>query len=117
MTFPRGNKHSVAVKTECACGKRHDSRKEARRCADLRMLQIAGSIVGLKQQPFYAFGTAMMENGQQAGVTLDFSYVENGKLIAEDVKGKSKKSDNDKWPIKKAMFRYFYPDTELREFR
>jgi hypothetical protein len=58
-----------------------------------------------------------MENGQKAGVKLDFSFVERGKLIAVDVKGTSKKSDNDKWPIKKAMFRYFYPDTELREVR
>jgi hypothetical protein len=110
-------KHSVAVKTTCPTGCVHDSKREARRCAQLRLMERAGAIAGLQQQPFYPFGTAMLENNQPAGVTLDFSYVEGGKLIAEDVKPRSKKADDTAWPLRKAMFRMFYPHTELREVR
>lgn len=110
-------KHSVAQKTECSAGHKHDSKREARRCEQLRLLERAGEIAGLQSQPFYPFGTAKLENGRAAGVTLDFSYVEKGVLIAEDVKPRSKLADDTAWPLRKAMFRMFYPQTELREIR
>jgi len=110
-------KHSVAVKTTCALGHEHDSKREAKRCAQLHILAKAGAISDIVSQPFYPFGTAKMANGHRAGVTLDFSYRENGAAIVEDVKARSKKADSRDWPLRKAMFSYFYPDIQLREVR
>lgn len=110
-------KHSVAVKSSCAEGHEHDSKREAKRCDQLHMLAKGGVISDIVSQPFYAFGTAKMANGHRAGVTLDFTYEENGRTIAEDVKGRSKKADSRDWPLRKAMFQFFYPGIELREVR
>lgn len=117
-------KHSMAKKTPCTCGINHDSRREAQRCVELRMLERGGAIAGLKQQPRYDFiangQPVMMENGQRAHVTLDFSYVDlraGGILVAEDVKGRSRMADSRDWPLRKALFRHLFPAIELREVR
>lgn len=110
-------KHSVAVKAVCANGHKHDSKREARRCDQLHLLQRGGAISDLRVQPKYTFGDAILENGHPAGVTLDFAYSENGQRVAEDVKGRSKLSDSRDWPLRKAMFRAFHKDVELREVR
>ena len=114
-------KHSVAKKTVCAHGHEHDSKREAKRCDQLHILQEAGEIAGLRTQPFFAFvidGERLkMANGHDGGVTLDFSYVDGGKLVAEDVKGRSKLSDSRDWPLRKALFKHIYKAWELREVR
>lgn len=116
----RKSKH-VGVKTECARGHKHDSKREAKRCADLHILQDAGLIAALKVHPFFPFvidGEApKMGNGHKAGVTLDFSYVDGEQLVAEDVKGRSKLADSRDWPIRKALFKHIYRAWELREVR
>ena len=124
MTFSpvRKSKH-VGIKTECACGVVHDSRKEARRCADLRLMEKAGAITCLKSHPRYTFSIngkpVMMENGQQVRVTFDFAYFEmpSENLVVEDVKPASKKADSRDYPIRKAFFKALYPQAELREIR
>ena len=110
-------KHSVAKKTLCREGHRHDSKREAKRCDELTLLERAGAIAALRSQPFYGFASAKMENGHQAGVTFDFDYVEGGSLIVEDVKPRSKLADSRDWPLRKAMFKHFYPKHVLREVR
>ena len=114
-------KHSVAVKTECVCGTLHDSKREKKRCDELRFLQDRGEIAGLKSQPFFAFvingEVPRMGNGHKMGVTLDFSYVDGDKLVAEDVKGRSKQADSRDWPLRKALFKHIYKAWELREVR
>lgn len=110
-------KHSVAVRSSCANGHEHDSKREAKRCDQLHMLAKGGAISDIVSQPFYAFGGVKMGNGQLAGVTLDFGYTEDGKPVVEDVKGRSKLSDSRDWPLRKAMFAYFHPHIELREVR
>lgn len=116
-------KHSVAKKTPCAHGHTHDSRREAKRCNDLHLMQDQGKIAGLKSQPFYPFhvngSVPKMANGHKAGVTLDFSYVEltTAKLVAEDIKPRSKQADSRDWPLRKALFKHIYRDVELREVR
>lgn len=118
----RKSKHN-GIKTECVCGVVHDSRKEARRCADLRLLEKAGAIICLKSHPRYTFSVngnpVMMDNGQQARITLDFSYFEmpSEKLIVEDVKPASKRANSRDYPIRKAFFKALYPQAELREIR
>jgi hypothetical protein len=87
------------------------------------MLEIAGSIVGLRQQPFFAFTIdgrdIRMENGRRAGITADFAYFElpGERLIVEDVKPASKKADSRDYPLRKAIFKAQYPDVIFREVR
>ena len=116
----RKSKH-VGIKTECARGHKHDSRREARRCEVLHQMQDLELIAALKVHPFFPFvidGEApKMGNGHQAGVTLDFSYVDGESLIAEDVKGRSKLADSRDWPLRKALFKHIYRSWDLREVR
>ena len=116
-------KHSVAKKTDCAHGHKHDSIRESKRCNELHQRERLGLIAGLKSQPFYPFhingDVPKLANGHKIGVTLDFSYVDmvSGKMVAEDVKGRSKKADSRDWPLRKALFKHIYRDVELREVR
>jgi len=114
-------KHSVAIKTKCVCGTLHDSKREKKRCDELRFLERRGEIAGLESQPFFPFvingEVPKMGNGHRMGVHLDFSYVEGDKLVAEDVKGRSKLSDSRDWPLRRALFKHIYKAWELREVR
>lgn len=82
-----------------------DSKKEARRYAELKMLQKAGEIQNLElQKPFelipaqYESYARYGENGKRLKdgkrcvekscvYKADFVYTENGKLVVEDTKG------------------------------
>jgi len=44
-----------AKKTPCTNGHMHASKREAMRCNDLHLLQRAGEISGLQQQPVFRF--------------------------------------------------------------
>lgn len=117
------SKHSNAIKTPCSCGTVHASRKEARRCGDLRLLQLSGSIAGLQQQPQFKFfingKPILMENGSCAQYTADFSYVDipSGDMIVEDVKPRQKVADSRDWPLRKALFKALHPAHRLVEIR
>lgn len=65
-------------------GHRFDSRKEARRYSQLRMLERAGEITGLQLQPRFP----LLVNGQQIGCYVgDFLYWDRaGAMVVEDVK-------------------------------
>lgn len=106
-----------ARKTVCAHGHTHASRKEARRCDDLHDLQRHGIITGLTIEPVYKFeinGAAVkMGNGQAMRFTPDFAYIENGKSIVEDVKAVNAHMSRDV-PVKLALARHLWPDTEWR---
>lgn len=112
----RGNKYG-AKKTPCQHGHTHDSAREARRCNDLHLLQRAGEIYALRNQPWFPFqvdGKPLKgKNGHALGVTLDFYYVEKptGKQICEDSKGFVVRD----YPLRSALFRALYPQFELRE--
>ncbi len=115
------SKHGVAVKTDCAHGHHHDSKREAARCDQLHLLQRSGQIHALKVHPFFAFvidgEVPKMANGHKMGVTLDFSYSDGEALIAEDVKGRSKLADSRDWPLRRALFKHIYRSWDLREVR
>ena len=78
----RGNKYH-ARKTEVD-GEQFPSRREARRWAELRLLEAHGKISGLyRQVPF-----RMEVNGHPICVyRADFVYHENGHRVVEDCKG------------------------------
>jgi hypothetical protein len=65
-------------------GIRFDSRAEAKRYGTLKMLEGAGKIADLRLQPDFPF----TENGKIIfKYVADFSYLQGGKVIVEDVKG------------------------------
>jgi len=66
-------------------GIRFDSLKEARRWGELKLLQRANTISDLKRQVRYPIDV----NGIPiTHYVADFTYVENGSLVVEDVKSK-----------------------------
>ena len=72
-------------------GETFDSRKEANRWAELKLLQRAGKISDLNRQVHYLLIPAQYENGHllERGVSYvaDFVYKEDGQLVVEDTKG------------------------------
>lgn len=98
----KANKYN-AVKTKID-GIVFDSKKEALRYRQLSLLQTAEKISELKLQVTFKFACG-------AKYRADFTYVENGKKIAEDVKGYR----TDVYRLKAKMFKHEYPDFELRE--
>ena len=77
-------------KTECRHGHLHDSQKEAIRCNELHLLEKAGEIKNLKQQPKFTLLEPFEYQGKKIrGITYraDFSYLDRGEFIVEDTKG------------------------------
>lgn len=109
----RGQKYG-AKPTECAHGHKRASKREAKRCVDLHMLQRAGEIIGLEVEPKFTFMIAgkplKMANGHNAQYRPDFSYVEKGRKVVEDVKGVIVRD----FPLRAALFQALWPDIELR---
>ncbi len=60
-----------------------DSRKESARYADLKLMQKAGEISDLTLQPKFDI---VINGVKVCSYVADFSYVENGVKIVEDVK-------------------------------
>lgn len=113
----RGNKyHSEKVTVD---GETFDSRKEARRWQELRLLQKAGQISELRRQvKFVLIPTqrAVDTRGPKGGVIkgkvlerevayiADFVYTEDGKTVVEDTKGMKTKD----YIIKRKLMRFVY---------
>ena len=73
-------------------GKVFDSRREAKRFADLSLMEKAGIIRELQTQvPFELIPTQRDENGKLLEKAVmyyaDFTYWKDGKLVVEDSKG------------------------------
>jgi hypothetical protein len=110
-------KRHFARKVVCQHGHNHDSAAEAGRCVELHLLLRAGEIEGLVYGRTFKLSNGprpiIMGNGAQAKYTPDFVYLENGTIVAEDVKGKNGFVERD-FPLRAALFRSNYPDIELR---
>ena len=80
-----GRRHKFKAKrTECDAGHKHPSKKEAKRCGELRLLEKAGAVSELEFQPRYA----LIVNGVKVcGYIADFRYIEKDKSVVEDCKG------------------------------
>lgn len=95
----RFNKYK-AVKT-IVDGIKFDSKKEAKRYTELKILVSSGDIKDLELQPRFDF----VHNGVKMGFyKADFRYTEDGKIIIEDVKGFKTPMYN----LKKKMMKAFY---------
>ena len=67
-------------------GIRFDSKKEAKRYLELKILEKAGVIKELKRQvPYILIDKSCY--GRAIKYVADFVYLENGQLVVEDVKG------------------------------
>lgn len=109
-----GNKYG-ARKTHCNHGHTHDSKREAKRCDELHLLQRGGEIVGLQVQPpkvdFVINGAPVkLANGHVAGIKPDFSYVEKGQKVIEDSKGMIVRD----FPLRWAIAKHLHPSIDWR---
>ena len=84
-----------------------DSKREATRYYDLRVMQSAGLITGLTLQVRYD----LVVNGEKIGrYTSDFNYYENGQLVVEDTKGVKTRD----YVLRKKLMKAIY-GIEIRE--
>ena len=67
-------------------GIRFDSKKEAKRYLELKILEKAGVIKDLRRQVPYVL-INKSRYGRAIKYVADFVYLENGQLVVEDVKG------------------------------
>ena len=89
-----------AIKT-IVDGIKFDSKKEARRYSQLKLLEKAGAITDLKLQPRFDL---IVNNCKCGFYKADFEYVENEKKIIEDVKGMKTPVYNLKKKLIKAIY-------------
>ena len=91
------------IKTYTSDGIKHDSIKEANRWCELKLLQRAGKITELERQ--VPFELIPKHDGERACTYVaDFVYMEDGKKIVEDVKGKR----TEVYKIKKKLMLWRY---------
>lgn len=96
-------------------GFKFDSQKEALRWNELKLLERAGIISNLVAHPVYIIQEAFDYYGTHVRAIMyeaDFSYIENGRIIAEDVKSAATKTSVFK--LKQKMFWKTHPEIELR---
>jgi hypothetical protein len=84
------------------------SKKEAERYLELKLLAKSGKITNLRLQPKYQIiPKRIRQDGtttRAAHYTADFEYMENGKLVVEDVKG----FKTDIYKLKKKLFEFVH---------
>jgi hypothetical protein len=103
----RGNKRVVID------GYAFDSVNESRRYSELKLMQQAGAISGLEVHPVYLLQASFKSNGRThkaIAYEADFSYMEKGVHVAEDVKGHR----TEVFRLKEKLFRYRYPEIDFR---
>ena len=92
-----------------------DSKREARRYQELKMMLRTGIITDLElQKPFILQETCKNGNGEtirRIKYVADFVYKQNGLTIVEDTKGYR----NSVYLLKKKLFEHKYYPTTIRE--
>lgn len=93
-----------------------DSKREANRYCELKLLEKAGRIKDLRLQHQFVLQPSFKKKGKSIRAityVADFVYfdLERMKNVVEDVKGYK----TDVYQIKKKMFEYKYPDLTITE--
>ena len=93
-----------------------DSKAEATRYCELKIMQKAGYISGLTLQPEFELIPTYKKNGKTVRKTVykaDFRYYDQftGKTVIEDVKGVK----TPVYKLKKKLFEYLFPEYEIKE--
>ena len=105
-------------KKTVADGIKFDSKLEAERYSQLKMMERAGVIRDLELQPEYELIPSFRKNGKTWRRTLykaDFRYIlaEDDSYIIEDVKG-STAVITDVFRLKQKLFEYKYPELTIK---
>ena len=105
-------------KKTVADGIKFDSRLEAERYAQLKMMERAGAIRDLELQPEYELIPSFKKDGKTWRRTVykaDFRYIlaEGDRIIIEDVKG-STAVITDVFRLKQKLFEYKYPELTIK---
>ena len=113
--MPKANKFGAVKDTRGNL--KFDSKGEAHRFDELMVLLMAGGIQKLQLQKSYVlqegYTTIKGERIRPMTYKVDFYYIENGKEVVEDFKGRATRTYLDK--VK--LFKTRYPDIEFREVR
>ncbi|MGO3751192.1 MAG: DUF1064 domain-containing protein [Peptoniphilaceae bacterium] len=93
-----------------------DSRKEANRYKELKLLERAGVIKSLELQPKFLLQEEYIKDGKtikEITYKADFMYYdgEKNKVVIEDVKG----FKTDVYRLKKKLFEYKYKNLKIME--
>ena len=91
-----------------------DSKKEARRYVELKLLQKARKISNLELQKRFEICPKKYANKRARYYVADFVYVENGQKVIEDVKSPITRK-NPVYSLKKALVLVNYPEYLFRE--
>ncbi len=107
--------HNIKISVD---GIKFDSKLEAERYAQLKILERAGVIRDLELQPEYELIPSFKKNGKTWRKTVykaDFRYIlcEDDKTIIEDVKG-STAVITDVFRLKQKLFEYKYPELTIK---
>ena len=99
-------------------GIKFDSKLEAKRYGQLKLMERAGVIRGLELQPEYELIPSFKKNGKTWRRTVyraDFRYIscEDDRIIIEDVKG-SEAVITDVFRLKQKLFEYRYPELTIK---
>ena len=106
--------HKYNTKKVKVDGIKFDSKKEANRYLELKILERAGVISNLILQPKFLLQDGFERDGKKYRVIFyiaDFEYIQDGKRIVEDVKGVK----TDIYKLKKKMFLKKYPQVVFKE--
>lgn len=79
----------------------YSSKLEARRAAELRLLQAAGEIADLREQVVLE---VQPQGCDRITLRVDFQYRENGLIVADDAKGIMNPDFAIKWKLAKAKY-------------
>lgn len=114
MAYKSYNKYSN--KKTKVDGITFDSKKEAKRYKELKLLEKAGVIKDLELQPKFLILDTLRKNGetfQKRSYIADFKYYDNEKkkTVIEDVKGRNLPMYN----LKRHLFELKYPDLWVTE--
>ena len=99
-------------------GIKFDSKLEAKRYGQLKLMERAGVIRDLELQPEYELIPSFRKNGKTWRRTVyraDFRYIlcEDDRIIIEDVKG-SEAVITDVFRLKQKLFEYRYPELSIK---
>ena len=106
--------HKYRAKRTEIDGIKFDSKREAERYRELKLMEHCEAISDLELQPEFVLQDKFKSNGKTIRAIkyrADFKYTKDGAVIIEDVKGMK----TPVYEIKKKMFLKRYPDLEFRE--
>lgn len=96
-----------AKKITAPDGQKFDSVKEYHRWGCLRLMERAGVISDLKRQVRFELIPRIGEE-RACNYIADFTYLENGKLVVEDVKGYKKGAAYELFVIKRKLMLWIH---------